>query len=214
MVISHHGEYEYGSPKLPMTLEAVALHHLDNLDAKMASFTQLIKDCPNVESNWTQYHANLGRKLYKGASSRRNQSRFKRWLTVASPPTYSTSGLPPCPTSATNFSQHVNQPNYQPVKPAVIAKKLGLTGDAAEEVKQDHQAAGERRQSPTARAIWCSPSARVRPRKRPRRRRPTRQRPKRVQPQSAALKSTAIDDLPPTKESNRERTDQKTESRA
>lgn len=69
MVISHHGEYEYGSSKLPMTLEAVALHHLDNLDAKMASFTQLIKDCPNVESNWTQYHANLGRKLYKGASS-------------------------------------------------------------------------------------------------------------------------------------------------
>lgn len=67
MVISHHGEYEYGSPKLPMTLEAVALHHLDNLDAKMASFTQLMADCPNVESNWTQYHANLGRKLYKGA---------------------------------------------------------------------------------------------------------------------------------------------------
>jgi 3'-5' exoribonuclease len=68
MVISHHGEYEFGSAKLPMTLEAVALHHLDNLDAKLASFTQLIKDCPNVESNWTQYHANLGRKLYKGAA--------------------------------------------------------------------------------------------------------------------------------------------------
>jgi 3'-5' exoribonuclease len=67
MVISHHGEYEYGSAKLPMTLEAVALHHLDNLDAKMASFTQLMADCPNVESNWTQYHSNLGRKLYKGA---------------------------------------------------------------------------------------------------------------------------------------------------
>jgi 3'-5' exoribonuclease len=67
MVISHHGEYEYGSPKLPMTLEAVALHHLDNLDAKLASFTQLMIDCPNVESNWTQYHTNLGRKLYKGS---------------------------------------------------------------------------------------------------------------------------------------------------
>src|SRR5262245_10375439 len=66
MIISHHGEYEFGSPKLPMTLEAVALHHLDNLDAKLASFTQLINDCPNVESNWTQYHTNLGRKLYKG----------------------------------------------------------------------------------------------------------------------------------------------------
>jgi 3'-5' exoribonuclease len=70
MVISHHGEYEYGSPKLPMTLEAVALHHLDNLDAKLASFTQLMIDCPNVESNWTQYHTNLGRKLYKGETFR------------------------------------------------------------------------------------------------------------------------------------------------
>ena len=71
MVISHHGEYEFGSPKLPMTLEAVALHHLDNLDAKLASFTQLMIDCPNVESNWTQYHTNLGRKLYKGQELRR-----------------------------------------------------------------------------------------------------------------------------------------------
>jgi 3'-5' exoribonuclease len=70
MVISHHGEYEYGSPKLPMTLEAVALHHLDNLDAKLASFTQLMIDCPNIESSWTQYHTNLGRKLYKGSQPR------------------------------------------------------------------------------------------------------------------------------------------------
>jgi 3'-5' exoribonuclease len=65
-IVSHHGEYEYGSAKLPMTLEAIALHHLDNLDAKVHSFTQLVKEDANVESNWTQYHANLGRKLYKG----------------------------------------------------------------------------------------------------------------------------------------------------
>lgn len=35
LVLSHHGEYEFGSPKLPMTAEAVLLHYLDNLDAKM-----------------------------------------------------------------------------------------------------------------------------------------------------------------------------------
>ena len=69
MIISHHGQYEYGSPKLPMTLEAVALHFLDNLDAKIHSFSQLMKDCPNVEGNWTQYFANLGRTLYKGPRS-------------------------------------------------------------------------------------------------------------------------------------------------
>jgi 3'-5' exoribonuclease len=49
-----------------MTLEAVALHHLDNLDAKLHSFEQLMRDDPNVESSWTNYHASLGRKLFKG----------------------------------------------------------------------------------------------------------------------------------------------------
>ncbi|MEN1681586.1 MAG: HD domain-containing protein [Planctomycetota bacterium] len=66
MIISHHGEYAYGSTKLPMTLEAVALHQLDNLDAKLASLTGLINECPNTESNWTQYYPNLDRKLWKG----------------------------------------------------------------------------------------------------------------------------------------------------
>lgn len=66
MIVSHHGQYEYGSPKLPMTLEAVALHQLDNLDAKMHSFDQLIRDDPNVDSGWTNFHHNLGRKLFKG----------------------------------------------------------------------------------------------------------------------------------------------------
>ena len=66
MIVSHHGEYEFGSPKLPMTLEAVALHYLDNLDAKMHSLGQLIKEDVNADSNWTPYQPNLGRKLYKG----------------------------------------------------------------------------------------------------------------------------------------------------
>lgn len=65
LIISHHGEYEYGSSKLPMTLEAITLHLLDNLDAKLASFTQLMTDCPNTDSNWTQYFSQIGRKLFK-----------------------------------------------------------------------------------------------------------------------------------------------------
>ena len=65
MVLSHHGEYEFGSPKLPMTLEAIALHYLDNLDAKMHSLGQLIRDDVNTESVWTPYQANIGRKMFK-----------------------------------------------------------------------------------------------------------------------------------------------------
>jgi 3'-5' exoribonuclease len=66
MIISHHGEYEFGSPKLPMTLEAITLYCLDNLDAKINSFHQLITEDPNVDSNWTVYQANIERKLFKG----------------------------------------------------------------------------------------------------------------------------------------------------
>jgi len=69
MIVSHHGQYEYGSPKLPMTLEAVVLHYLDNLDAKLYSFDQLIRDDPNVDSAWTNFHHSLGRKLFKGQRS-------------------------------------------------------------------------------------------------------------------------------------------------
>lgn len=71
MIVSHHGQYEFGSPKLPMTLEAVALHHLDNLDAKLHSFQQLMQDDPTVEGPWTLYHQNLGRKLYRGSQPAR-----------------------------------------------------------------------------------------------------------------------------------------------
>jgi 3'-5' exoribonuclease len=70
MIVSHHGEYQFGAPKLPMTLEAIALHQLDNLDAKLHSFEQLMRDDANLDSSWTQYHQNLSRKLYKGANGR------------------------------------------------------------------------------------------------------------------------------------------------
>jgi 3'-5' exoribonuclease len=66
MIVSHHGEYDFGSPKLPMTLEAIALYCLDNLDAKVFSFHQQLSDDPNVGSPWTHFNPNLGRKLYKG----------------------------------------------------------------------------------------------------------------------------------------------------
>ena len=66
MILSHHGEYAFGSPKLPMTLEAVALAMLDNLDAKINTFSTLMKEDPNVDSPWTTYNPNLERKLFKG----------------------------------------------------------------------------------------------------------------------------------------------------
>ncbi|HEV3204661.1 MAG TPA: HD domain-containing protein [Gemmataceae bacterium] len=66
MILSHHGTHEFGSPRLPMTPEAIALHHLDNFDAKVHSFTRDIRDDPNSASSWTPYNPSLQRRLFKG----------------------------------------------------------------------------------------------------------------------------------------------------
>ena len=66
MIASHHGQYEFGSPKLPKTLEAMALHHLDHLDAKMAGTIQLLQNEATAEDGWTQYQQSQGRKFYRG----------------------------------------------------------------------------------------------------------------------------------------------------
>ncbi len=66
MLVSHHGTYEFGSPKLPMTPEAIALHHLDNLDAKVNEYTTLIENDPSPQSTWTPYQSTMQRKIFKG----------------------------------------------------------------------------------------------------------------------------------------------------
>jgi 3'-5' exoribonuclease len=66
MIVSHHGALEFGSPKLPMTPEAIALHHLDNFDAKIHAITREIRDDPSREASWTPFHQSLGRRIFKG----------------------------------------------------------------------------------------------------------------------------------------------------
>lgn len=66
MILSHHGSYAHGSPRLPMTPEAAVLHQIDNLDAKAYEFVHTIEDDPNGESHWTPYLPRIERKLYKG----------------------------------------------------------------------------------------------------------------------------------------------------
>jgi len=68
LIVSHHGTYEFGSPKLPMTPEAIALHHLDNFDAKVHSFARDIREDRN-DSGWTPYNQALQRRLFKGTST-------------------------------------------------------------------------------------------------------------------------------------------------
>ena len=65
VIISHHGQLDHGSPKVPMTLEAIVLAHLDNLDAKVNAAIEVIEADRNSDSDWTAFHPVLGRKLYK-----------------------------------------------------------------------------------------------------------------------------------------------------
>jgi 3'-5' exoribonuclease len=67
LIISHHGQYEFGSPKLPMFPEALMLHYLDDLDSKMESMRAHFERESENESSWTSYNASLGRTLLNTA---------------------------------------------------------------------------------------------------------------------------------------------------
>ncbi len=67
LIISHHGQYEFGSPKLPMFPEALMLHYLDDLDSKMESMRAHFEREAESESNWTSYNPSLGRTLLNTA---------------------------------------------------------------------------------------------------------------------------------------------------
>ncbi len=67
MILSHHGTLEHGSPKVPMTPEAVALHAIDTLDTRIHICLREIKE-DRGNSAWTQYNQALQRRLYKGGS--------------------------------------------------------------------------------------------------------------------------------------------------
>ena len=53
-ILSHHGEYEFGSPKKPAIVEAVALTFADNTDAKMETFTELLENAK--ETGWLGFN--------------------------------------------------------------------------------------------------------------------------------------------------------------
>ncbi len=64
LLISHHGEYEFGSPKLPMFREALVLHYLDNLDSKMGA-ARAVLGADGGEAGWTAFSAALNRRLLR-----------------------------------------------------------------------------------------------------------------------------------------------------
>ncbi|HET9402417.1 MAG TPA: HD domain-containing protein [Candidatus Acidoferrales bacterium] len=73
LIVSHHGQYEFGSPKLPMIREAVLFHYLDDIDSKMGAIRAVLGS-ERGEENWTDRSGALERRLlradrYMAASS-------------------------------------------------------------------------------------------------------------------------------------------------
>jgi len=66
LLLSHHGQYEFGSPKRPKFLEAVVLNFIDDLDSKINGIQSHIDKEPAREGNWTSYHRLYDRYFYKG----------------------------------------------------------------------------------------------------------------------------------------------------
>jgi 3'-5' exoribonuclease len=64
LLISHHGQYEFGSPKLPMFREALVLHYLDDLDSKMAA-ARAVLGVTGGDKEWTGYSSALNRRLLR-----------------------------------------------------------------------------------------------------------------------------------------------------
>ena len=66
IVLAHHGELDFGSPKRPKTVEALIVHYIDDLDAKVMAFQEFIGNSGAEDSEWTLYHRFFERFLYKG----------------------------------------------------------------------------------------------------------------------------------------------------
>ncbi|MGD8454110.1 MAG: HD domain-containing protein [Phycisphaerae bacterium] len=65
IILAHHGKYEFGSPRLPATPEAMLIHYLDNLDAKLNMMFEAIESDPDAASDWTSYIRAIETKVFK-----------------------------------------------------------------------------------------------------------------------------------------------------
>ncbi len=78
MVLSHHGSLEHGSPVVPMTIEAILLHYIDNLDAQTRGTLQVLGKDTSRFGKWTEYVKLLDRFIYRGDDARETEQSKER----------------------------------------------------------------------------------------------------------------------------------------
>jgi 3'-5' exoribonuclease len=100
LIISHHGQYDFGSPKLPMFPEALLLHYLDDLDSKMEAMRAHFEREAELEGPWTSYNASLGRPLLDSRKFLQGEKAPAAKTTEDSSAQSATPAAPESPTSA------------------------------------------------------------------------------------------------------------------
>jgi 3'-5' exoribonuclease len=119
LIVSHHGELEFGSPKVPIFAEAMLLHHLDNMDSKMDAVRGALQRDRVVDGEFTGWIAPLERVLLK-------KDKYLEGLKPASPVT-AAKPLPekPAPVPAAPLPPPAPaKPTYQPPQNSLFAEKL------------------------------------------------------------------------------------------
>lgn len=66
IILAHHGSLEFGSPRLPQTLEAILVHHLDDLDSKVGALMEIFQRDPPENEVWTDFQKVHNRHFFKG----------------------------------------------------------------------------------------------------------------------------------------------------
>jgi 3'-5' exoribonuclease len=118
LLLSHHGQYEYGSPKRPKTMEAVILSFLDDLDSKINGVRTHMEKEPESASAWTSYHRLYDRYFFKNSSPATTE--LPAAATAQRPGNFSEPAVIPLPTATTIKSD-------RPARKEVDQKRLGFT---------------------------------------------------------------------------------------
>jgi 3'-5' exoribonuclease len=117
LLLSHHGQYEYGSPKRPKTMEAVILNFLDDLDSKINGVRTHMEKEPESASAWTSYHRLYDRYFFKTSPAETEIPAAALAMRPADP---LEPGIAPLPVTASVKGE-------RPARKEIDQKRLGFT---------------------------------------------------------------------------------------